>query len=100
MYSFGLALFVDLDMINLHGWKPVWCLGKSMGESFGKAKVILHMIKMKNFSIWRRFQDPEDLSGTQNRALARKEFHIWLEELASESNTIPVSYTHLTLPTT
>jgi hypothetical protein len=25
MCSFGLGLFVDLDMINLNGWKPVQC---------------------------------------------------------------------------
>ena len=44
--------------------------------------------KMKNFSIWRRFRDPKDLSGTHERALTRNELHTWLEELASESNTI------------
>ena len=43
---------------------------------------------MKNFWIWRRFRDPKDLSGTQDRALTRNELHTWLEELASESNTI------------
>ena len=43
---------------------------------------------MKNLSIWRRFRDPKDLSGTQDRALTRNELHTWLEELASESNTI------------
>ena len=59
-----------------------------MGERFGGAKVILHVIKMKNFSILKRFRDPKDLSGTQDRALTRNELHTWLEELASESNTI------------
>ena len=44
--------------------------------------------KMKNFSIWRRFRDPKDLSGAQDRALTRNELYTWLEELASESNTI------------
>ena len=43
---------------------------------------------MKEFLIWRRFRDPEDPSGTQDRALTRNELHTWLEELASESNTI------------
>ena len=39
MYSFGLALFVDLGMISLHGWEPVQCLGKSMCEIFNEDKV-------------------------------------------------------------
>ena len=88
MYSFGLALFVDLDMINLHGWKPVWCFGKSICERLKDFKVILHMLNIENFSIWRRFRDPKHLSGTQDRALTRNGFSTWLEELASESNTI------------
>ena len=43
--------------------------------------------EMNNFWIWRRLRAPEDLSGTQDRALTRNGFHTWLEELASESNT-------------
>ena len=43
---------------------------------------------MKNLSIWRRFRDTKDPSEAQNRALTRNELHTWLEELASESNTI------------
>ena len=39
MYSFGLALFVDLDMVSLHGWKPVRCLGKSICERLSGDKV-------------------------------------------------------------
>ena len=40
------------------------------------------------FSIGRRFRAPENPSGTQNRVLTHNGFHTWLEELASESNTI------------
>ena len=43
---------------------------------------------MKNFSIGGCFRAPENLSGTQNRVLTHNELHTWLEELASESNTI------------
>ena len=43
--SFGLGLCMQRDMIILHQWELVPCLGKSMGEHFGKVKVILHMIK-------------------------------------------------------
>ena len=75
-------------MIILHDWELVRCLGKSICKRLSGYKVILHMINMNFFQIWRRFRDPEDLSGTQDRALTRNELHTWLEELASESNTI------------
>ena len=44
--------------------------------------------KMTEFMIRGRFRTPKDPSRTQERALTRNEFHTWLEELASESNTI------------
>ena len=47
---------------------------------------------MKNCLIGRRFLAPEDLSGTQNRVLTHNELLIWLEELASESNTIQAQW--------
>ena len=86
--SFGFGCCMQRDMIILHQWEPVPCPGKSTGERFGGAKVILHVMKMKKFSIWRRFRDPDDLSGSQDRALTRNELHTWIDELASESNTI------------
>ena len=86
--SFGLALFVERDMIILHDWELIRSLGKSICKRLSETKVILHMIKLKKFSIWRRFRDPKDLSGAQDRALTRNGFYTWLEELASESNTI------------
>ena len=88
MYSFETALFVERDMVSLNDWEPVRCPGKSMRKILSGTKVILHVIKMMNFLIWRRFRDPEDFSGTQDRALTRNDLHTWLEELASESNTI------------
>ena len=42
--SFGLGSFVQRDMVSLHEWELVPCPGKSMGESFGWAKVIEHVI--------------------------------------------------------
>ena len=41
--SFGLALFVERDMVHLHHWELVRCPGKSMGESFGEVKVVEHV---------------------------------------------------------
>ena len=42
--SFRLGSFMQRDMIILHQWELVPCPGKSMGESFGEVKVILHVI--------------------------------------------------------
>ena len=50
--------------------------------------MILHIIKMKEFWIWRRFWTLNDLPRTHERALTRNGFYTWLEELVSESNTI------------
>ena len=47
MCSFGLALCVDLGMINFNGWKPVRCPGKSMSEILGQNKVVLNMIILR-----------------------------------------------------
>ena len=54
--SFGLGLCMQRDMIILHQWKLVRCPGKSMRKILSGIKVILHIIKMKNFSIWRRLR--------------------------------------------
>ena len=44
MYSFGLALFVERDMVSLHDWDLVRCPGKSMGRILIEYKVIEHLI--------------------------------------------------------
>ena len=43
--SFGLGSFVQRDMVRLHEWELVRCPGKSMGESFGGVKVVVHVIE-------------------------------------------------------
>ena len=57
--------------------------------------MILHIIKLKEFSIWRRFRTPTDPPRTHERALTRNGFYTWLEELASESNTIQAQELYL-----
>ena len=42
--SFGLALFVERDMVSLHDWDLVRCPGKSMGQILSGNKVIEHFI--------------------------------------------------------
>ena len=86
--SFGLRLGVARDMIIPDQWKSTRPPGKSIWKSLRGYKVILHIIKMKEFWIWRRFRTPNDIPRTQKRALTRNGFYTWLEELASESNTI------------
>ena len=43
--SFGLALFVERDMISLNEWELVRCQGKSICEILSETKVIQHVIK-------------------------------------------------------
>ena len=50
--------------------------------------MILHIIEIEEFWIWRRFRTPNNLPRTHERALTRNGFYTWLEEIASESNTI------------
>ena len=42
--SFGLALFVERDMISLNEWELVRCPGKSICEILSGTKVIEHVI--------------------------------------------------------
>ena len=42
--SFGLALFVERDMVSLHDWDLVRCPGKSICEIPCEVKVIVHVI--------------------------------------------------------
>ena len=42
--SFGLALFVERDMVHLHDWEVVRCSGKSTCEIMSWVKVIEHVI--------------------------------------------------------
>ena len=87
MCSFGLALFPVLEMVSLHGWELVRSPGKFICERLNETKVIQH-VKNEDILDLDIFPGPQDLSGTQDRALTRNGFHTWLEELASESNTI------------
>ena len=41
--SFGLALFVERDMVSLHEWELVRCPGKSICEILNGTKVIQHV---------------------------------------------------------
>ena len=63
--SFGLGSFVQRDMIILHQLKLVQGPGKSMGERFGGVNVILHVINIKNFSIWRRLRHQKWAPGSK-----------------------------------
>ena len=47
--SFGPALFVELDMVNLHGWELARSPGKSICERLSGTKVIQH-VKIVEFS--------------------------------------------------
>ena len=86
--SFGFGLGMARDMIIPDQWKSTRPPGKSIWKSLRWDKVILHIIKMKEFWIRRRFWTPNDLPRTHERALTRNGFYTWLEELVSESNTI------------
>ena len=86
--SFGLGLGVARDMIIPDQVKSTRPQEKSIWKSFRWDKVILHIIKVKEFWIWRRFRTPNDIPRTHERALTHNGFYTWLEELASESNTI------------
>ena len=44
MYSFGLALCVEQDMVSLHDWEPARCPGKSIRKILSEFKVIEHVI--------------------------------------------------------
>ena len=86
--SFGLGSFMQRDMIILHQWKLVPCPGKSMGESSSGDKVIQHVINEENLDL-ETSPASKMSSGEQNRVLTHSiERPTWLEELASESNTI------------
>ena len=56
--SFGLALFVERDMVRLHEWELVRCPGKSICEILSGIKVIEHVIKL-------RISRSGDVSGPQ-----------------------------------
>ena len=86
--SFGLSSFVVRDMFSPDQGSPVQCLGKSMGKSSTQVKVILDMVMLTEFRTRGLLRSPNDAPKTQERALTRNELHIWLEELASESNPI------------
>ena len=96
MYSFGLGLFVERDMISLHDWELVRCPGKSMRKILSDAKVIHAQkfsksgnMKILRFPWFRPSPGSKMSSGEQNRVLTHSiERFTWLEELVSESNTI------------
>ena len=46
------------------------------------------MMNFEIFEVWGRQTRPNRRFGAQGSALTRNEFSTWLEELASESNTI------------
>ena len=69
--SFGLGLGVARDMIIPDHVKSTRPPGKSIWQSLRWTKVILHIMKTKEFSIWRRFRTPNDPSGAEERALTR-----------------------------
>ena len=88
LYSFGPASFVVLEYVVLLHWIAAGPSRESIWERLGEIKVSRVHAKVTDFIIWGRLTRPQGhLTAPGVRADAQCNI-TWLEELASERNTI------------